>query len=176
MWTATSVPYLAPRPKDQTDAWAEEAAEAGGRGTQTLREVTTAPAPPAVAERLRLRPGDGAVVRRRTMFLDGRPVELTDSWYPLAVAEGTAIAERRKIKGGAVTLLADLGYTAGEAEEEIEVRPATEHQASELGLPLGTSVLVLTRTTLTADDVPFEVSEMTMVTEGRRLRYRLVVS
>ena len=175
MWVGTSVPYLTPRTGDQADAWSEEAATTGQTGTQKLREVTEAMPPQDVAAALGLSPGETAVVRRRVMFFDDQPVELTDSWYPAAVASGTALGEPRKIKGGAVTLLAELGYVAHEAREEIECRPATADEATELKLTPGAPVIALTRTTLTADEVPFEVSVMTMVAAGRRLRYRLVV-
>ncbi|MFD0899375.1 GntR family transcriptional regulator [Actinomadura sediminis] len=142
-------------------------------GTQQTREVVTTLPPAQVAAALRLPEGAPAVVRRRTMLMDGRPVELTDSWYPSAIAAGTALAEPGKIKGGAVTLLAGLGYTVHEAREEIEVRVATPEEAAELALPADAPVILLRRTCLTAEDVPFEASEMVMVPEGRRLRYRL---
>jgi DNA-binding GntR family transcriptional regulator len=131
--------------------------------------------PPAdVAAALRLPPGASAVVRRRMMLLDGQPVELTDSWYPEEIAAGTALADPRKIKGGAVTLLAGLGYVVHEAREDIAFRGATVGEAGELGLRAGTPVIVLSRTCLTAGGVPFEVSVMVMVAEGRHLRYRLI--
>ncbi|WP_420819999.1 UTRA domain-containing protein [Sinosporangium album] len=74
-------------------------------GAQLIREVGSAVPPPNVAAMLGLNPGTKAIVRRRTMVLDGKPAELTDSWYPISVADGTALAVPRKIKGGAVTLL-----------------------------------------------------------------------
>lgn len=175
MWVGTSVPYLSPRATGQADAWSEEAAAAGQSGTQRLREVTTAIPPSDVISALALSPGEEAVVRRRTMFLDGTPVELTDSWYPVSIARGTALAEPRKIKGGAVTLLADLGYSPHEAREEIEFRTATAEEALELNIDSDTPVIALFRTVLTSDGTPFEVSMMTMLPEGRRLRYRLKV-
>lgn len=110
------------------------------------------------------------------MVADGRPVELTDSWYPQEVAAGTALAEPRKIKGGAVTLLADLGYQVHEAREDIVFRGATADEAAQLGLSMGAPVIVLLRTCLTAAGVPFEASVMVMVAEGRHLCYRLIAS
>ncbi len=108
------------------------------------------------------------------MLLDGRPVELTDSWYPVEIADGTALAAMGKIKGGAVTLLANLGHSVHEAREDIAFRNATADEAAELNLPAGTPVIVLSRTCLDAEGVVFEVSVMVMVAEGRRLRYRLI--
>jgi len=175
MWISTSVPYLTPRSDRQGDAWGEEAARACHVGTQQLREVTQAVPPPDVAEALHLPAGTTAVVRRRRIDLDGTPVELADSWYPHAVADWTPLAEDAKIKGGAVTLLAQLGYKANESLEDITFRAATDEEAEALSLPAATPVIVLFRTVLNADRTPFEVSVMTMVAEGRHLRYRLVV-
>ncbi|MEU8310785.1 UTRA domain-containing protein [Actinomadura sp. NPDC048955] len=101
-------------------------------------------------------------------------MELTDSWYPAEIAEGTALAAPGKIRGGAVTLLADMGYAVHEAREDIVFRSATGDEAAELGLSPGTPVIVLSRTCLNADGVAFEASVMVMVAEGRHLRYRLV--
>ncbi|MDA0565259.1 UTRA domain-containing protein [Streptomonospora sp. S1-112] len=174
VWTATSVPYLTPRREGDADPWSREAAQEGRTGTQRIREVVMETPPDEVARALELPEGAPAVVRRRTMSLDDRPVELTDSWYPADIAAGTALAEAGKIKGGAVTLLADLGYAVHEAREEIEVRGATQGEAAELRLAAGAPVIVLRRTCLTAEGRPFEVSVMAMVPEGRRLRYRLI--
>ncbi|WP_242883468.1 UTRA domain-containing protein [Actinomadura litoris] len=172
----SSLPYLSPRQEGQVEPWSQEAAHLGRVGTQRVREVATAVPPAEVAQELGVPENALAVVRRRTMLLDGRPVELTDSWYPGAVATGTALADPGRIKGGAVTLLADLGYTVHEAREEIEVRAATVNEAAELALTEEGSVIVLRRTCLTVDQVPFEVSVMVMVPDGRRLRYLLIAS
>lgn len=172
-WVTVSAPYLTPRADGQRDAWTDEAAQRGRSGLQELREVAEVDPPEDVAEALRLAAGEKVVVRRRTMLLDGQPIELTDSHFPGRIARGTALAEHRKIHGGSVTLLADRGYVADKAVEEITFRPAAADEAELLGLPLEAPVIVLFRTVLTAEGVPFEVSVMTMVPEGRRLRYQI---
>lgn len=176
MWIVNSLPYLSPRREGQADAWSEEAAQAGRVGTQRVREVVTEVPPADVASALGLPPDVAAVVRRRTMLLDDRPVELTDSWYPAQIAAGTALAAPGKIKGGAVTLLAGLGYAVHEAREDITFRATTAGEAAELELQAGTPAIVLSRTCLTVEGVPFEASVMVMVAEGRHLRYRLTAS
>ncbi|WP_067485579.1 UTRA domain-containing protein [Actinomadura hibisca] len=172
MWVTTSVPYLTPRQAGQLDAWSEEAAQAGRVGTQKLRDVAEEVPPAEVAVALGIAADERAVVRRRTMLLDGGPVELTDSWYPAEIARGTALAELGKIKGGAVTLLADLGYRVDDAREEVAARGASAEEAAELEIEEGAPVLVLRRTSLTAEGKPFEVSVMVNV-PGRNLRYRV---
>ncbi|GHE39831.1 hypothetical protein GCM10017673_47740 [Streptosporangium violaceochromogenes] len=158
------------------DAWSEETARAGRVGTQRIRAVVTDAPPADVVSALGLRSDATAVVRRRTMLLDDRPVELTDSWYPERITAGTALASPGKIKGGAVTLLAGLGYAVHEAREDITFRPATPGEAAELEIPAGTPVITLFRTCLTAEGMPFEASVMVMIAEGRHLRYRLTAN
>jgi len=173
MWDEPSAPYLSPRAPGETDAWTDVTARAGRKGTQQLREVVETMPPPDVADALLLSAGASAVVRRRTVLLDDRPIEIVDSWYPASIASATPLAEPKKIKGGAVTLLADMGYVAHEAIDDISVRGATQPEAELLSLPEGAPVLVVFRTAVSEHDVPFEATVMIMVTEGRHLRYPL---
>lgn len=175
MWTCSSVPYLSARSEGQADAWTDLTAEAGHVGTQDLRLVEQLPPPYDVAQELRLAPGEDAVLRSRLIRLDGEPIEIADSWYPHQVAAGTPLASRQKIRGGAVTLLAELGYVAHEAREDISVRLADAAEADQLNIAEGDPLIVLLRTTLSSDGRPFEVSTMRMVAASRHLRYRLTV-
>ncbi|MGV9596082.1 GntR family transcriptional regulator [Streptosporangium sandarakinum] len=171
----SSTSYLVPRSGGSVDAWSEELAARGESGSQRLLEVREVTPPAQVAESLGLSAGDTVIVRRRMMLVDERPVELTDSYYPSSVAAGTGLAQMAKIRGGAPTLLAELGYSPAEAYEELIVRPATVEEAEALRLSEGTLVIVLVRTVLAADGTPFETSVMTMRPEGRRFTYRIKV-
>ncbi|MFC4536915.1 GntR family transcriptional regulator [Sphaerisporangium dianthi] len=170
-WVSTSMPYVRPRSEGQGDAWSEEAAQHGGTGTQLLREVVEAVAPGEVAERLQLPPGSRVIVRRRTVLLDDQPVELADSYYPLAVAQGTGLAENRKIRGGAVALLRELGYEPRSAEEDVSARPPSDEERQMLRMDADGWVLVVLRTLRAEDGTPVEVSDMKMIAPGRHLRY-----
>lgn len=169
----TSAWYVEPRSSEQVDAWSEELAQAGQRGSQQLKQVEETVPPPIVAQALTLPPGEPVVARRRVMLVEEEPVELTDSYYPRAVASGTGLALMKKIRGGAPTLLAELGYVAGEVVEDLCVRQASADEARELQLSEETLVIELVRVSTTAEGVPFEVSVMVMRPEGRRFRYRL---
>ncbi|MFH9574233.1 UTRA domain-containing protein [Streptomyces sp. NPDC017454] len=166
-----SLTYVAPQESGQADAWTREA---GQRGGQQLVEVAEVIPPAAVAEALNLSPGELAIVRRRVISLDGNVIELADSYYPPTVARGTALADKRKIKGGAPTLLAELGYQARHASEDLEFRAADSTELDALSLPKGASVLSLFRTTTTDDGSPFEVQHMVMKAP-RRLHYEIEV-
>jgi GntR family transcriptional regulator len=171
-WDGASAPYLSPRAPGEADAWTDQTARAGRAGTQQIREVTEAVPPQDVARALQLPAGAAAVVRRRTVLLDGAPVETVDSWYPASIAAGTALAAPGKIKGGAVTLLAGMGYVAHGAVDDISARGATEAEAALLAVPAGAPVIVVFRVVTPETGAPFEATVMIMV-EGRHLRYPL---
>ncbi|GLZ29907.1 hypothetical protein Lesp02_20970 [Lentzea sp. NBRC 105346] len=172
-WVDVSAPYLTARAAGQPDAWTDETAKQGRKGTQRLREVVQVVPPEDVARALDLPTGDPVVVRRRTMFLDDRPYELTDSYYPLAIAGGTPLAEPRKVRGGAPTVLAELGRQPRKIREDVSTRPATAEERELLELGEDQWVLVLMRTAMAEDGAPVEVSVMTMVPTDRRLSYEL---
>lgn len=174
-WVTASTPYLAPRAAGEPDPWADEAARAGLTGRHRLILVERRPAPAVVAARLGTAPDTPAVLRRRLVTLDERPVEISDSWYPHAVADGTALAEHRPIRGGASRLLAELGYMPVRHTEDVGVCDPPADIAPLLGTA---SVLELIRTSYTETDVPFEVAVMLMTRDmapgqPRRLRYEL---
>lgn len=169
-WVGEAQPYLAPRAPGQADAWTSEAAARGRKGGQRLLAVEEVDPPAAVRAFFGTEGGEKVVVRRRLVLLDGKPVELADSYYPAAIARGTALAEMRKIPGGAVTLLADLGFPpAEEVDEDVAAETATPEQYEVLGLSAESPVLVLTRFTRSTTGQPTEVAVMTMT---RHLQYR----
>ena len=169
-WVGDAQPYLTPRASGQADAWTSETAARGRRGGQRLIAVEEVDPPPAVQAFFGTSDGEKVVVRQRLVLLDDQPIELADSYYPAAIARGTALAEMRKIPGGAVTLLANLGFPpADEVDEDVAAETATPQQREALGLPTNSAVLVLTRFTRSTNGQPTEVAVMTMT---RHLQYR----
>ncbi|MFD5514119.1 GntR family transcriptional regulator [Streptomyces sp. NPDC127051] len=175
-WTSGSSAYITPREPGTGDAWADEAARMGKAGTQRLVEVTECVPPALIASALRLTPNEAAIVRRRVIELDGKPIELADSYYPLHVASETALALPRKIPGGAPTLLGKLGYIASEVLEDISAREATADEQVLLDLNAGDPVLLLVRLSLDQEGRPMEAIHMTMTAQGRHLHYRMRTS
>ncbi|SCE71137.1 UTRA domain-containing protein [Micromonospora purpureochromogenes] len=174
-WLSVSMPYVVPRSPQDGDAWAEDATQQGGVGSQRLLEVAKVVPAVEVAEALQVQPGALVVVRRRLMLLNDQPVELTDSYYPASIASGTALAEPRKIRGGAIGLLAELGYRPGQVREDVYTREPDAAERRLLNLTGQDWVLGLTRLLSTRQGVPIEASVMTMVPQGRRLRYELTI-
>ncbi|WP_406494789.1 UTRA domain-containing protein [Streptomyces sp. NBC_00846] len=172
-WISTSVPYLAASPGARGDAWAAEAAAEGRRGIQRIVQAGEVEAPGPVAELLGTPAGQSVIARRRIMYLDGEPCELTDTYYPVDIAGGTGLAETAKIPGGAIRLLADLGYVGVRVREDVTARQATEHEREQLRLTAGEPVLQLTRLTLDDADRPIQVDVMAMPPRRQKLRYEI---
>lgn len=172
-WVSTSTPYLAPRAKGQSDAWASEAAARGGKGSQRIVHAGEAPAPDEVASLLGATSDDTVVVRRRVIELDGYPCELTDTYYPVDIARGTRLAETGKIRGGAVTLLAELGHVGVRVREDVTARMPDAAEQEVLRLGPDEPVLALTRITLDSDDRPIQADMMVMPAHRQRLRYEI---
>ncbi|WLQ34263.1 UTRA domain-containing protein [Streptomyces castrisilvae] len=172
-WVGTSTPYLAPPPGARGDVWAAEAAAGGRRGSQRIVRAGEVAAPDEVARLLGVPAGRSVVARRRIMYLDGEPCELTDTYYPLDIARGTGLAGTAKIPGGAVALLAELGHTGVRVREEVTARSATAHEAEQLWVAAGDPVLQLTRLTLDGADRPIQVDVMAMPPRRQKLRYEM---
>lgn len=167
MWKTSSAAYLTPPAPGQPDAWTTETQ---GRGSQRVFEAGRTEATPEVAEALRLETGADVIHRARLMLVDGEPVEVVLSYYPGRLKGADALAEPRPVKGGAVRLLADLGWTAASVVEDVSVEAAVDDLGEQV--PQGTPLLVTRRTVYTRADVPFEYTVMA-AWDGRRQRYVL---
>lgn len=172
-WVSTSLPYLTPRLAGQGDAWAAEAAARGRRGAQRILHAGEVPAPAEVAQLLALAPGDPVVVRRRLILLDDEPSELTDTYYPAAIAGGTRLAGTAKIPGGALSLLAELGHVGVLVREDVTAGMPDEEERRVLRTAPEEPVLRLVRLTLDRDDRPIQADRMVMPALRQRLRYQI---
>ncbi|MVO84634.1 UTRA domain-containing protein [Streptomyces sp. p1417] len=172
-WVSVSMPYLTPRGAGQSDAWGAEAAARGGKGSQRITHAGEVPAPEEVSALLGLAAGETVVVRRRLIQLDDAPCELTDTYYPASIARGTRLAEKKKIPGGAVTLLAQLGHIGARVREDVTARMPTADEREALLLGPDEPVLRLSRVTLDGDNQPFQVDLMVMPAHRQRLRYEI---
>lgn len=170
-WEGSSSPYLSP----SGDTWKEEAATAGGIGGQRITFAGETIPPNDIAAHLGVPAGGPAVMRRRLVLLDGRAVEIADSYWPLNVAAGTALARPDKIRGGAVSLLADMGKQPSHVEEQVTARPQTREEQHALETQEGDWVLVLTRLIKDGTGRPYEVSVMVAPARTRQLNYAMKV-
>ncbi|MEU4969922.1 GntR family transcriptional regulator [Streptomyces smyrnaeus] len=172
-WVSASASYLSPRQNQRRDTWGAETAAKGRRGSQRIVHAGVVTAPADVAELLEVPEGGEVVVRRRIMYLDDQPCELTDTYYPVKIARGTRLAETAKIPGGAVTLLAELGHQGVRASEDVIARMPSEEEREALQIEVGEPILQLTRLTLDHEDRPIQADVMAMPSRRQRLHYEL---
>ena len=135
-----------------------EAAEQGRTATQLIRFLGEVPAPAEVAERLGIEPGTIVQVRKRTTLIDGRPNQLADSYYDVAIAEAAPkLREEETGPGGGFARIEEAGYRLARIREELAVRMPTGPETVTLNLPEGTPVVELVRTTYDNARRPIEV-------------------
>ena len=135
-------------------------AEATGQGKQAsriIRELAEVPGPANVTDRLNTPPNTLVWTRKRTASIDGRPTQLADSYYPLDVAQGTALIAVETGPGGDFARLDEAGHTPSRIREEWQARMPTTSETSQLQLPPGTPVLDFIRTIFDQQGRPVEV-------------------
>ncbi|MGY3682275.1 DNA-binding GntR family transcriptional regulator [Streptomyces sp. TE33382] len=123
---------------------------------------------------LRLAPHGTAILRHQLLSIDGEPAELVSSYYPLDVARGTAITERRKIAGGTPTLLAELGHPPRLSVDRVSARIPTQEQYRALRLPGGLPVLRTLRVVYSDDERPIEATVMVKAGHLYEVQYAFV--
>ncbi|MFI9463789.1 GntR family transcriptional regulator [Streptomyces xiamenensis] len=159
----------------QALTWAQHMASLGMRGEQILGHVGEAPAPEDIAQHLGVAPGDPVLLRGREMLADGEVVELADSWYPLDIASGTGLAQRRLVRGGLPAVLAERGLRAVEVEE-IVTSPVPGPEACErLRITPDDRILRKVRVYYAEEGQAVAVDASTMRGSRHELRYRLPV-
>ncbi|GAA1889709.1 GntR family transcriptional regulator [Streptantibioticus ferralitis] len=174
-WVGSSMSYVRPSASGGQDAWSAEAAARGGRGSQRIVQAGEMDASSVVADLLGVARGATVIVRRRIMYLDDQPTELTDTYYPLHVAAGTPLCGTAKIRGGAVALLAELGYVGRRVREDVGARMPDREERDVLQLEPHQPALTLARVTFDADERPIQADLMVMPAHRQRLRYELAI-
>lgn len=164
MWTTSSAAYLTPPAPGQPDAWTTETR---GRGSQRIAAAGRAEAALDVADALGIAQGDAVIHRSRVILMDDEPVEVVTSYYRGDLPGGDPLSEPQPIKGGAIRLLADLGCTAASVVEDVSAEAGSIPLA-----PDGVPLLVIRRTSYTADKTPYEYTVMASW-DGRRQRYAM---
>lgn len=129
--------------------------------------------PESVAQVLGVDPkADSVIVRARRMFADNVPIQIATSYIPLAIAEGTPIAEPDSGVGGISSRLAELGYAQADIEERITVRPPTSEEISFLKMSEDQRIYEILHIGWTSDDRPVKATVYVMPTHQWSLRYR----
>lgn len=138
----------------------------------------TMQAPPEVRERLGLEaPGGGRHDVMRTVYTfssdDEGPWMLSTSWEPLVLTKGTAIAfpEGGPHAGKGVThRMAVIGVEVDAWDEEVWARAASREEAQQLGIGVGSIVMVIERAYF-AGERAVEVADIIVPADSTKLIY-----
>lgn len=139
--------------RDRADLgpWETACAARGITGYAELTSVDTIPAGDGSASRLGIAPGAPVVRRERTMWADGRPLQLQAAYYPATVAERVpALAGTERITGGVYGAMTAAGLTPTTAREEVSARSATAAEGERIDVGARAPVLTVWRTTYAA--------------------------
>jgi DNA-binding GntR family transcriptional regulator len=155
--------------------WHADMAAQGRSGTWEAHSEAV-PAPPAIAERLRIEAG-GRTMRTQYVFLaDGVPTYLSTSWEPLALTLGTEIMlpEQGPHAGiGVADRMALIGHKPDLAVEDLVPRTLTGPEAASLGLRAGIPVIVIERT-YWHGELPLETADI-VIPPPYRPRYEIPI-
>lgn len=176
-WSDRSAPYLAQVDIRRGDPWGAEAAARGNIGTHQILMAGQMPVPAEVSAWIE---DPTAVLRRRLVSMDGKPVEVADSWFPMLIAEHAPLISPKKIRGGTAALLAECGLVARRVVEYIAAPSVGAELSGLLDLQPEDRALRLTRASWTDSGNLLEVAVMTMnpnLPDGelRQLRYELTL-
>lgn len=154
------------------DAWVMDVAEQGRLASQDLT-VRIADAGEVIAERLSLPQGAPVVVRHHLRTVDGEPHDLSDTFYDLALADGTAIMYPHDIPQGVILyMVEEMGIEQDSFLYEFEARMPTPDEAQQLRIPAGIPVIVQ-YTTGYQGERPVKVTVTTWPADRARLVARL---
>lgn len=149
-------------------------AEHGIIGRQEILDVRDPVAAPGhIAAELRLEDGDRVVMRLVRMRADEIPVRLSRMWFPASWASGTALAERRRIRGGVARLVEELRGPLASSYVDLEGRNATDDERDLLSLARGVTVVHTTTTFFDEREEPVFVQEEIADASRHRWRFRV---
>jgi len=157
-----------------TGNWNAEMQAQGQQPNQVLREVGEVPAPHDVAARLLIDEGAPVIVRRRLFEVEGVPAQTYDTYYALAMAAGTRLAEAKPVPGGAHQLIEDphgpINRRIARFVEDVTARMPTEEESAILKLA-GSPVVRVIRTAYDIAGEPVEVVDEVMSADLHEFRY-----
>jgi GntR family transcriptional regulator len=146
-----------------------------GEVRNEVRAAMPVAAPPAVARRLQLEPGEQVVFIERLRYLGDLPLSL-DLTY-LSPDIGTRILDHPLETNDLFALIEQVsGHRLGSASLALEAIPADAHSAATLQVPDGASLLMLGRLTSLDDGRPVDLEYIRMRGDRITMRGNLIRS
>jgi GntR family transcriptional regulator len=158
--TMTPAEYKNPPTDGGKYQWITAAERKGFAGRSKLLDVEEVVPPFLVREAFGLDDDGTAILRRQVMHLDEEPCELVEVYFPIELAQGTPITEKRRIKGGAGRVLAEAGLPPLRCIDRVAARWPTPQQQEALRMPTKLPVLRQFRVTYSVDDRPIQAEFM----------------
>ncbi|MGI5161365.1 GntR family transcriptional regulator [Microbispora sp. CA-102843] len=150
---------------------------AQGRVPQVEWDSQRVPAPPAIAERLNIEPGDKVMRTTYVMTADGEVTQLSTSYEPLAITlgRGVELPEAGQFRGlGVIARMGAIGIHVTEVTESPYARPPLAWETERLRLAPGMWVMEIERTHW-AGDRPVETADIVLAADRYRPVYRIPV-
>lgn len=146
-----------------------------GEVRNEVRAAMPVAAPPAVARRLQLAPGEPAVFVERLRYLGDLPLSL-DLTY-LTPDIGTQVMCHPLESNDLFALIEEVtGQRLGSASLAVEAIPADAHSAATLQVPEGAALLMLERLTCLDDGTPVDLEYIRMRGDRITMRGNLIRS
>lgn len=165
--------YMPPPEPGQPYRWLSEATKRQQSGKYKMLKVGEVKPPKQVALALGLDEGGTAMLRSRIGFLDEQPAELVHSYYPMELAQGNRLADRRLIPGGSPALLDEMGYPTREQDDALAARPATTEEYVHLEIPRDVPVIEIFRIVYSNNERPIEVSVLVKPSHRFKMGYHV---
>jgi len=154
-------------------AFLAESEQAAATPTVDMIEISEAPPPAEIADRLNQPDVEPVVIRSRRYSLNGHPVETAISYIPADLARGTPITDPNPGLGDIYARLEDQGHTLARFTEDVTARMPTPDEARQLSLSEGVPVFRLIRTAYDLDGRAVEVCDTIMAADAYVLSYEL---
>lgn len=152
-----------------------EAAAQGRTARQELLDVEHVPAPPEIAQRFEVPDGTPAIVRRLRFIADDEPMQLVHAYYLASRFAGTAVEERRRIRGGVSALIEDpagpIRQRIVQFVEELEIRMPWPEERDLLAIPDGVPLARVFRVGHAASGEILEVLDSRMPGDRHTFQY-----
>ncbi|MEU8843232.1 GntR family transcriptional regulator [Streptomyces roseus] len=148
----------------------------GGGLTWEAHSTARTPAPERIAERLSVAPGDPCVRTTYEFLAEGRPVEVCESWEPMAVTDGTPVVlpEAGPFKGaGVIERMRSIGVLVASATEVPRPARASHAQAQLLGIGVGELITEIERTYYAVDGRAVETADIVVADRRSEIAYEI---
>jgi GntR family transcriptional regulator len=145
----------------------------GGEPSQSIRTETVLAGAPDVPPGLDLEDGVPVLARRRLRRISGVPYMVSDSFYPMNLVAGSALASPADISTGARYVLTDLGLEMHRHRDQIECRRAHNDEVELLDIAPGVAVIAHTRVSYTQKGLPMRVLASVLPSDRWNVNYEV---